>query len=193
MTRLAHFSEDPDITAFHPRPVKVAAQRPPGQEWLNGPLVWAIDDRHEILYLFPRDCPRIVIWPTTSTSEEDRTRWFPDGSLRAIAYIEQAWLTRLQESVIYRYSLPTDSFEEVGEIGMWVSRTAVRPANIERLTDLPTQLDGRGVALHALEDLTPLKDIWQSSLHASGIRLRNAAGWGEPGWPHTKPETPAAP
>lgn len=193
MKGLAHFSEDPTITAFHPRRVQVAVRRPPGQEWLNAPLVWAIDEAHEFLYLFPRDCPRIVIWPTERTTEKDRAQWFPDPSLTAVAYIELAWLTRLQEAVIYRYSLPTDSFEAVGEIGMWVSRTAVAPLKVERLTDLPAELSSRGVALRALDDLTPLKDIWQSSLHASGIRLRNAAGWGEPGWPHTKTETSAAP
>jgi hypothetical protein len=30
-----------------------------------------------------------------------------------------------------------------------------------------------------LDDLTPLKEVWQSSLHASGIRLRNARGWND--------------
>ena len=186
MTQLAHFSEDPDIAEFRPRPVKVTVQRPPGQEWLNGSLVWAIDEAHEMLYLFPRECPRILLWPTAETTEEDRARWFPDSSLRAVAYIERAWLSRLRQTPIYRYELPIDSFEAVGEIGMWVSRTTVTPTTLDQLTDLPARLEERAVGLRTLDDLTPLKNVWESSLHASGIRLRNASGWGDPGWPHSR-------
>ncbi|HMG50328.1 MAG TPA: hypothetical protein VK597_07005, partial [Inquilinus sp.] len=61
--RLFHFSDDPAIERFEPRPVRVPSARPAGREWLNGPLVWAIDDAHQMLYLFPRDCPRILAWP----------------------------------------------------------------------------------------------------------------------------------
>jgi hypothetical protein len=28
-----------------------------------------------------------------------------------------------------------------------------------------------------MDNLLPLKGLWNTSLHASGIRLRNAAGW----------------
>lgn len=28
-----------------------------------------------------------------------------------------------------------------------------------------------------MDSLIPLKGVWDISLHASGIRLRNAAGW----------------
>lgn len=59
--RLFHFSEEPDIGHFEPRPVRTPAARRAGQEWLNGPLVWAIDEDHQRLYLFPRECPRIVL------------------------------------------------------------------------------------------------------------------------------------
>ncbi|WP_339329380.1 DUF6886 family protein [Burkholderia multivorans] len=52
-TGLFHFSDDPGIAMFHPRPVRVADDRPAGQEWLNGPLVWATDEAHYLLYLFP--------------------------------------------------------------------------------------------------------------------------------------------
>jgi hypothetical protein len=38
--RLFHFSDDPSINLFTPRPVRVPSSRRPGMEWLNGPLVW---------------------------------------------------------------------------------------------------------------------------------------------------------
>jgi hypothetical protein len=43
--------------------------------------------------------------------------------------------------------------------------------------DLLSALQAADVDLHVLPDLLPLKGVWDSSLHASGIRLRNAAGW----------------
>lgn len=47
--QLFHFSEDGDIRQFQPRPVLKAAPRRQGQEWLNGPLVWAIAQTHQRL------------------------------------------------------------------------------------------------------------------------------------------------
>src|SRR5580698_7679583 len=68
---LFHFSEDCAIELFEPRPVRVPAERPPGREWLNGPLVWAIDAWHAPMYFFPRDCPRILLWRKPSTTDTD--------------------------------------------------------------------------------------------------------------------------
>ncbi|MCW2107656.1 UNVERIFIED_ORG: hypothetical protein M2402_004857 [Rahnella aquatilis] len=184
--RLFHFSDEPDIDIFNPRPIRVHVDRPPGQEWLNGSLVWATEEQYELLYLFPRECPRIVIWPTTETTKEDWHRWGVDSS-EAVAFIEQSWEERFNSGSIYRYELPVDSFEEVGEVGMWVSKTSVTPLCVTRLTDLPGELQSRNIGFRVLERLTPLKNVWQSTVHASGIRLRNAQGWGTPGWNHTKP------
>lgn len=52
--RLFHFGERSDIEIFVPRPVTIPAKRAEGMDWLNGPLVWAIDDWHQPMYLFPR-------------------------------------------------------------------------------------------------------------------------------------------
>jgi hypothetical protein len=60
---------------------------------------------------------------------------------------------------------------------MWVARETVEPVAVEVIDDLPAALADQGVELRIMPSLTPLKDVWDSSLHASGIRLRNAAGW----------------
>lgn len=185
--RLFHFSDDPDIRMFRPRPIRVMVDRPAGQEWLNGPLVWATDEAHELLYLFPRECPRILVWPTPDTTPEEKDIWFGRRNYRAIAHIESAWFERMRAGVIHRYDLPVFPFEEVGEVGMWVSRAEVMPERIETLHDLLAELAARNVELRVMERLTPLKDVWQTSLHASGIRLRNAQDWGKPAWTHSKP------
>lgn len=66
--RLFHFSEDPTIVTFAPRAVVVPSRRSPGKEWLNGPLVWAIQESLDFMYLFPRDCPRILTWAIDETT-----------------------------------------------------------------------------------------------------------------------------
>ena len=72
--RLFHFSEDPAIREFVPR---TPLHRPEVE-----PLVWTVDEARAWTYLFPRDCPRILLWPTPQTTPADLDRWFagdPEG------------------------------------------------------------------------------------------------------------------
>jgi RimJ/RimL family protein N-acetyltransferase len=186
--RLFHFSEDPRIEVFEPRPVAVPAERRPGFEWLNGPLVWAIDEARQPMYFFPRDCPRVLLWKRPGTTSADLDRWWRgDRSKRMQAHIEAGWLERLRDARIYRYEFDPATFEDLDDAGMWVSRRPVRPLSVEPVGDLESAMAAADVELHVMADLLPLKGVWDSSLHASGIRLRNAEGWGEPGWPHSHP------
>ncbi len=136
--RLFHFSEDGDIRQFQPRPVLKAAPRRQGQEWLNGPLVWAIAQTHQRLYLFPRECPRIVIWPHEHSTSEDRAQWLNDlpAAAQAVAYVETAWAARLHAARIHRYELPVEPFESLEDAGMYVSRQTVQPLRRDLLVDL---------------------------------------------------------
>jgi RimJ/RimL family protein N-acetyltransferase len=189
-SHLFHFSEDPSIEVFEPRPVRVPAERPPGQDWLNGALVWAIDAWHAPMYFFPRDCPRVLMWRRPVTTEEDLDRWWRgDRARRMQAHIEAAWLERMRATPIYRYAFEPGPFERLQDAGMAVSRTTVRPVSVEPVGDPEAALAAADVQLHVMADLLPLKGLWDSSLQASGVRLRNAAGWGEPGWPHSRPRT----
>jgi len=177
--RLFHFSDDAGIDRFDPRPVRTPAQRRPGMEWLNGPLVWAIAEDHQQLYLFPRECPRIVMWAHAGTSASDRQAWLGDAppDIAAVAYVEARWLERLEHAVLTRYELPHDHFVDIDDVGMWVSRAAVVPREVTRLSDLRAELAACRTELRVVDSLLPLKPLWQSSMHASGIRLRNAVGW----------------
>jgi hypothetical protein len=164
---------------FVPRAVRTPAKRAAGHEWLNGPLVWAIDDWHQPLYLFPRDCPRILVWRTSSTTSTDAEPHFGSSSARMIAYIEERWADELATAVLQRYELPAASFTSLDDAGMWVSRTPVRPLARSELRHLPGVLRAAGVDLKVLSTLVPLKRVWDTTLHASGIRLRNAARWND--------------
>lgn len=175
--RLFHFSDDPAIDAFVPRPVAAPSQRGPGRDWLNGPLVWAIEEVRQAMYLFPRDCPRILLWPTPSTTEADRAQWFGTSGAHTLAYVERDWLEGIGTGIIDRYEMPPERFESLDDAGMWVSREAVTPIGRDTITDMPAALAKANVEVRALDRLTPLKGAWNTSLHASGIRLRNAQGW----------------
>lgn len=177
--RLFHFSENAGILRFEPRPVLKPALRRAGQEWLNGPLVWAIAEDHQRLYLFPRECPRIVIWPHDGSSQADREKWLGDlrPDMQAVACIESAWAHRVATAHIHRYEFPRDGFESIEDAGMHVSRDPVLPIGLTLVTDLPEALRVTRTELRVVDSLLPLRGVWDSSLHASGIRLRNAEGW----------------
>ncbi|HEX8466908.1 MAG TPA: hypothetical protein VF620_03775 [Allosphingosinicella sp.] len=178
--RLFHFSDDPSIGLFEPRPVRVPSPRRLGMEWLNGPFVWAVDDWHQPLYLFPRDCPRILIWPGPQTTPQDRASWWGDRSARMVAHVEAAWWDRLSAAYLYRYELPRRGFEPLNDAGMFVSRSPVEPLAREMIERLPSSLEACEVELEIMPSLRPLRDVWKSSMSASGIRLRNAKDWPPP-------------
>ena len=175
--KLYHFSEEPDITSFVPRAVRQPSPRGEGGEWLNGPLVWAVTGERQAAYLFPRDCPRILLWLTPHTTSADRDRWWGSRTCRMIANVEWAWLPRLSGGVVYRYELPVETFEAVDGDWQWVSRETVRPTNVERLDDLLGELEREQVELRVMHRLAALRGVWDTTLHASGIRLRNAREW----------------
>src|SRR5438093_13274366 len=100
--RLFHFSEDPGIETFVPRPVTIPSGRVAGREWLNGPLVWAIDDERQPMYFFPRDCPRILIWREPETTPADLDAWWGGRECRMIAHMEWAWFDRLRAATVHR-------------------------------------------------------------------------------------------
>jgi hypothetical protein len=174
---LHHFSSEPGIALFDPKPVAVPSQRPPGREWLNGPLVWAIETDWRGMYLFPRDCPRILLRRTATTTPEDAAHWFGESAADMVAYVEDRWLDQIATATLFRYDLPDAGFEDLADAGMWVSRRPVVPTRVERLIDLPGELAEARVELRHVASLTVLRDAWSNSLHASGIRLRNAVGW----------------
>jgi hypothetical protein len=175
--RLFHFSELGSIETFIPKPVDVPSLRDSDQQWLNGPLVWATDEEHQATYLFPRDCPRILVWQTSTTTENDKRLWWGERDCSMIAHVEWQWLRRIRDQSLYRYQMPPDSFQCVEDGWMWVSKDTVTAVQVERIDDLLDALRELNVELRVMDSLLPLRQLWTTTLHVSGIRLRNAAGW----------------
>ena len=170
---LLHFSENPDIDVFYPR--LTAGKDDPT------PVVWAIDADHAFLYYFPRDCPRVICWPLPDSSDADRDRFFRHSHAKALVAIEGAWLERFYTTRLYVYTLPSESFTPVvpegapGFHGAYTSQETVHPISVAPVGDLLTALRDAGAEVRMTPSLWPLWEaVTVSTLHFSGIRLRNA-------------------
>jgi uncharacterized protein DUF6886 len=174
-----HFSEDPTITEFVPH-VAATARVP-------GAYVWAVDAERAPAYWFPRQCPRVLTWPTAGSTDSDVARIIgPSGAARLHA-VEYAWLERMRSVRLYAYRLPARSFRPFPEPEparlhgepeptAHVAEVPVRPLGPpERVGDLFALHEEAGIELRVLPRLWPLWDaIVASTLGFSGIRLRNA-------------------
>lgn len=174
---LYHFSEEPGITRFAPRRAPSSA--------LDDELVWAIDEWHQVMYFFPRDCPRACFWPAGFTTSHDRERFMCRADARMVIAVEWAWLDRIRTTTLYRYTMPHEPFERVSDddSGHWVSRTPVEPLAGETMHDLLAAIASAGVELRVTPSLIELwKAVIQSTMEFSGTRLRNAQGWDAVDW-----------
>ncbi len=162
---LYHFSEQSGIARFEPRKI----------EGMPQPTVWAIDAVRQCNYLLPRDCPRVTYYPGPSTSTEDQNRFL--GQSLAVVAIEQAWIERIHKARLYRYRLPTESFQCVDAIaGYYVSERPVTPIEMEQFDDLPRAIALARADLRIFSTLWPLHDeVAASTLAFSMIRMRNAS------------------
>ena len=162
---LFHVSEEANIKVFEPRKAEANDES----------LVWAIDQQHLRNYLVPRDCPRVTYSAGAGTTAADRKRFL--GSSAAVVAIESRWLRRTRTCRLHCYHLPGDTFKLADECaGYFVSRTAVRPLQVEVIEDPLLALLERGVEVRVQPNLWPLRDaVVESTLAFSIIRWRNAA------------------
>lgn len=168
---LYHFSEEPDIAVFHPRPSAAYPDLPP--------VVWAIAETHKAHYYFPRDCPRVICWKTKEMSKADEARLFGGTSAGKFAALESRWLERMRRTELYRYVFDPGSFEPFGDApssGYYVSRETVKPLAVEPVGDLIAALLDERLELRFTPNLGPIRDeVAASTAGFSIIRFRNAA------------------
>lgn len=162
---LFHFSHDPSIVRFEPRPGR-----------LDEPLVWAVEESHAWSYCVPRDCPRACFWAGPETSQADIDRFLGGISKRVDMVLEDRWVILHEAARIWRYTMPGDSFSLMdATAGHWVSHVGVSPLEVVELTDLPGEIRAAGVTLRSLPSII---DLWRqvigSTLEFSGTRLKFA-------------------
>lgn len=164
--KLFHFSEETDIKIFEPRTIYDQTDA----------KVWTIDEYHAPHYLFPRECPRVCIWPNKDTNELDYEFFFGMSKGSRIIAIETDWYDRVRKGCVYRYIFESTDFElEDKNAGYYVSRKAVKPIEIEKIDDLITAILDEGIELRVTPSLIPFKKhILKSTVNFSMIRMRNA-------------------
>jgi Family of unknown function (DUF6886) len=165
---LWHFSEDPSLGRFRPHTRATNPQ--------ERPMVWAVDTRHAPMFWFPRDCPRACIWTVSSTTAEDRERFFGQSAASRIHVIEAGWLERMRACRLYAYRLPAQAFRphEVG--GYWVADEQVEATEQVVIDDLPGEHAGAGIELRITPSVWPFwRRVTSSTVEFSGSRLRNSA------------------
>lgn len=163
---LWHFSEDPSLGVFHPRPPSSGS---------GAPLVWAVDSRHAPMFWFPRDCPRGCIWAGPATSAEDRERFFGQTAAKRVHVIEAGWLEPLRACQLFVYRLPAEPFRphEVG--GYWVTSEVVEAVERVAVGDLLVRHAAAGIELRVTPSIWPFwRRVAGSTVEFSGSRLRNA-------------------
>jgi hypothetical protein len=165
---LWHISEDPSLGRFRPR-TRAADPEAPA-------LVWAVDTRHAPMFWFPRDCPRGCIWPVSSTTPEDRERFFGQSAANRVHVMEGGWLARMQDCRLYAYRLPAGPFRphEVG--GYWVTGGPVDAVDQLVIDDLVARHARAGIELRITPSIWPFwRRVAGSTVEFSGSRLRNSA------------------
>jgi hypothetical protein len=165
---LWHFSENPSLCRFQPhRPASN-----PGAP----PAVWAVDTRHAPLFWFPRDCPRGCIWPVSTTTPEDRERFFGQSATNRVHVIEAGWLGRMRDCRLYAYRLPLDQFRPHSVGGYWVADRPVEATEQVKFEDLLGEHAGAGIELRVTPSIWPFwRRVAGSTVEFSGSRLHNAA------------------
>ncbi len=175
---LYHFSEEPNIARFEPRP------SPSGRD-LRPDVVWAIDEWHAPMYFVPRDCPRACFWPSDRTTDADRERFFGGVEARMVIAVESSWLERIRTTTLYRYTMPEATFVAArgDDSGHRISSVGVTPIRVEPVGDLLAALTAANVELRITPSLIELwRRIIASTMEFSGTRLRNATGYDDAVW-----------
>jgi len=162
-----HFSEDPTIKKFVPH---VPRSNP--EHWR---AVWAIDAEHAPLYWFPRDCPRVTMWPLRATDLPKLREQLVTTAARVHA-IESAWLERMRGTTLYRYEFDAEPFSPWEEAnGQWITDREVIPTGMEPVGDLVQMHVDAGIELRIVPSLWPLHDLAvRGDFDFSIVRMMNA-------------------
>jgi hypothetical protein len=125
--------------------------------------------------LVPRDCPRGCIWPVSTTTPEDRERFFGQSGTDRVHVVEADWLGRIQPCRLYAYRLPTAAFrpDEVG--GYWVADEVVEAKERVMVDDLLGAHAAARIELRVTPSIWPFwQRVTRSTVEFSGSRLHNA-------------------
>jgi hypothetical protein len=121
----------------------------------------------------------------STTTAEDRERFFGQSATNRVHVIESEWFERMQGCRLYFYRLPVEPFRPHDVGGYWVADEEIEATERVVVSDL------LGLHVRARIELRLTPSIWpfwrlviDSTLEFSGHRLRNSA-------PHADPDDSA--
>ena len=164
--KLFHYSEEPSIERFEPRPSKSAA----------GQRVWAVDETHAINLMLPRDCPRVTFGLNATSTQADVDRLMGFTSARRVIVVESCWVPRIRSCKLFEYAMPAETFvlEDI-HAGYYISLSTVMPSNKREIADVLGELAQHNVELRITPSLWRLRDeVAGSTLEFSISRMKNA-------------------
>ena len=173
MNTLFHVSEESGIERFEPR-------TPPTENpTINSPVVWAVEKTHLANYLLPRECPRVAFRIASTSTEQERERFFGFSGSTNIVAIESRWFERAVTCILWLYEFSSEPFVCAdANAGYFVSSTAVVPVSSQRIDRPLIKLVASGVELRVVPSLVGLAAaVSSSSLAFSCIRMRNASAY----------------
>jgi hypothetical protein len=113
----------------------------------------------------------------STTTAEDRERFFAQSGTSRVHVIEADWLERVQSCRLYAYRLPAGTFrlhDEVG--GYWVTGKPVSAMERVLIEDLLGRHARARIELRITPSIWPFwRRVAESTVGFSGSRMRNAA------------------
>jgi hypothetical protein len=169
MPPVFHVSEEPNIEVFVPR-----LPSTPTVE-MGFPVVWAVDAKHLVNYLVPRECPRVAFHTLPGSSEADRAALLGRGGAEHVVAIDATWFERAVNNALWVYEFAPEAFACIdATAGYFVSRVAITPTARRHCRDPLAELVAAGVELRVVSNLQALAQaVASSSLAFSCIRMRN--------------------
>jgi hypothetical protein len=142
---------------------------------LQPPAVWAIDRERAPLYWFPRDCPRIAVYPFHEGQRAAFQARFTTSAWRIHA-IESEWLERMRAAQIYRYEFDAAAFSPWEDAnGQWISASEVVPSSVTPMGALLGAHAEAAIELRLVPSLWSLHDVVrESGFDFSIVRMHNA-------------------
>ncbi len=168
--QLFHISEDAGITTFKPRP------SPSHFNDIKGDVVFAVSERMLHNYLLPRNCPRVSFHAAPTSSAADKDRFLGASPTGFVLAIEAGWLQAVQQTILYCYEMPPDSFLLLDKCaGYYISYETIKPLAVTTISNPLQELAKRSIELRVLPQLHSLaNEVSRSSLNFSLIRMINA-------------------
>jgi hypothetical protein len=162
-------SEYPRIEIFEP------FISPRSVKWLSEEVVIAISSENLSNYLFPPDCPRIVIFPLPKSSELDCERFLGPAKTGSVIAVEAKWFDKIQQTTLYCYQVPEESFMPLERNdSFYVSFKSVKPISVKPVYNPLGELMKRNIEIRFLPSLDKLlNEIIFSTIGYSLIEIEN--------------------